>query len=72
MMIVKQYKTKGPVTNTLLPVVALDDAVALVAYGLSMAVANVISSSGSAPVGKLLIAPCIEILAACCLVQCLA
>ena len=56
MMIVKQYKTKGPVTNTLLPVVALDDAVALVAYGLSMAVANVISSSGSAPVGKLLIA----------------
>lgn len=32
MMIVKQYKTKGPVTNTLLPVVALDDAVALVAY----------------------------------------
>ena len=61
MMIVKQYKTKGPVTSTLLPVVALDDAVALIAYGLSMAVANVISSSGSAPVGKLLIAPCIEI-----------
>ena len=47
MMIVKQYKTKGPVTSTLLPVVALDDAVALIAYGLSMAVANVISSSGS-------------------------
>ena len=45
MMIVKQYKTKGPVTSTLLPVVALDDAVALIAYGLSMAVANVISSS---------------------------
>ena len=61
MMIVKQYKTKGPVTNTLLPVVALDDAVALIAYGLSMAVANVISSSGSAPVSKLLIAPCVEI-----------
>ena len=61
MMIVKQYKTKGPVTSTLLPVVALDDAVALIAYGLSMAVANVISSSGSAPVSKLLIAPCVEI-----------
>ena len=61
MMIVKQYKTKGPVTSTLLPVVALDDAVALIAYGLSMAVANVISSSGSAPIGKLLISPCVEI-----------
>ena len=64
MMIVKQYKTKGPVTSTLLPVVALDDAVALIAYGLSMAVANVISSSGSAPVSKLLIAPCVEIFGA--------
>lgn len=62
LMIVKQYKSKGPVTNTLLPVVALDDAVALMAFGVSMAVANVISSHGSAPVGKLLIDPCIEII----------
>ena len=61
LMIVKQYKARGPVTNTLLPVVALDDAVALIAFGLSIAIANVISSKGSAPIGKLLIAPCIEI-----------
>lgn len=61
LMIVKQYKSKGPVTNTLLPVVALDDAVALMAFGISMAVANVISSHGSAPLGKLLIEPCIEL-----------
>lgn len=62
LMIVKQYKAKGPVTNTLLPVVALDDAVALIVFGLSMAIANVISSHGSAPIGKLLIAPVKEIL----------
>ncbi len=62
LMIVKQYKAKGPVTNTLLPVVALDDAVALMAFGISMAVANVISSHGNAPIGKLLIHPCIEII----------
>lgn len=62
LMIVKQYKAKGPVTNTLLPVVALDDAVALMAFGISMAVANVISSHGNAPIGKLLINPCIEII----------
>lgn len=61
LMIVKQYKSKGPVTNTLLPVVALDDAVALMAFGISMAVANVISSHGNAPIGKLLVEPCIEI-----------
>lgn len=62
LMIVKQYKAKGPVTNTLLPVVALDDAVALIMFGLSMAIANVISSHGSAPIVKLLIAPVKEIL----------
>ena len=61
LMIVKQYKSKGPVTNTLLPVVALDDAVALVAFGVSMAAANVISSHGTAPIGKLLLHPLKEI-----------
>lgn len=61
LMIVKQYKARGSVTNTLLPVVALDDAVALMAFGISMAVANVISSHGDAPIGKLLVAPLIEI-----------
>lgn len=62
LMIVKQYKAKGPVTNTLLPVVALDDAVALMAFGISMAAANVISSHGTASIGKLLIAPVIELI----------
>ena len=61
LMIVKQYKAKGPVTNTLLPVVALDDAVALMAFGISMAAANVVSSHGDAPIGKLLVAPLIEL-----------
>ena len=36
LMVVRQYKAKGPVTDTLLPVVAIDDAVALVAFGLSV------------------------------------
>ena len=39
-MVVKQYKAKGPVTETLLSVVALDDAVALIAFGFSMAMVN--------------------------------
>ncbi|MDE6026103.1 MAG: cation:proton antiporter [Lachnospiraceae bacterium] len=62
LMIIKQYKAKGPVTNTLLPVVALDDAVALMAFGVSMAVANVVSAHGKVSVGKLLLEPCIEII----------
>ena len=61
LMIVKQYKAKGPVTSTLLPVVALDDAVALMAFGLSMGVANMIGSKGDAPLGEMLLEPAIEI-----------
>lgn len=61
LMIVKQYKARGPVTQTLLPVVALDDAVALMAFGISMAAAKVISSHGQVSLGKLLIDPVIEL-----------
>ncbi|HHU75118.1 MAG TPA: cation:proton antiporter, partial [Clostridiales bacterium] len=39
LMVVRQYKAQGQVTNTLLPVVAIDDAVALMAFGLSVAIA---------------------------------
>lgn len=62
LMIVKQYKAKGPVSQTLLPVVALDDAVALMAFGISMAVANVIVARGDVSLGRLLLEPCIELL----------
>lgn len=62
LMIVKQYKAKGPVTQTLLPVVALDDAVALMAFGISMAVANVIMAHGKVSFARLMLEPCIELL----------
>ena len=38
-MVVRQYKAKGPLTSTLLPVVAIDDAVALMAYSVSSQIA---------------------------------
>ena len=40
LMVVKQYKAHGPVTKTLLPVVALDDAVGLVLFAISFGVAK--------------------------------
>ena len=62
LMITKQYKSRGPVTNTLLPVVAMDDAVALVAFGLSMALIKVL---GSGSISFLAVMkPLFEILAA--------
>ena len=40
LMVVRQYKAKGPVTNILLPIVALDDAVGLVLFAVSFGVAK--------------------------------
>ncbi len=64
LMVVRQYKAKGPVTETLLPVVAIDDAVALMAFGLSVALAKAITSHGEASLGVTLLEPVIEILGA--------
>lgn len=40
LMVVRQYKAKGPVTELLLPIVALDDAVGLVVFSVSIGVAQ--------------------------------
>jgi Kef-type K+ transport system membrane component KefB len=45
-MVIKEYKAKGPVTDTLLSVVALDDAVALITFGFALAVVNLLNNTG--------------------------
>ena len=40
MMVINQYKAKGPLTDILLPIVALDDAVGLVLFAVSFGVAK--------------------------------
>lgn len=62
LMVVRQYKAKGPVTQTLLPVVALDDAVALMGFGLSVAAAKAIGSKGNVSLMGTLLEPMIEII----------
>lgn len=39
-MIIKQYKSKGPLTRTILPVVAIDDAICVIAFGIAIALAK--------------------------------
>ena len=60
LMVVKQYKAKGPVTETLLPVVALDDAVGLVLFAISFGIAGAINS-GSVSLVSILIEPLLEV-----------
>lgn len=60
LMVVKQYKAKGPVTDMLLPVVALDDAVGLVVFAVSFGVAKSIST-GAVDVLTVVLEPLLEV-----------
>lgn len=61
LMVIKQYKAKGPVTDILLPVVALDDAVGLMIFAVSFGVATSMIN-GDTNVLNLIVEPLIEIL----------
>ena len=60
LMVVRQYKAKGPVTDVLLPVVALDDAVGLVLFAISFGVAKAISS-GTIDMISVIVEPIAEV-----------
>ena len=60
LMVVRQYKAKGPVTDVLLPVVALDDAVGLVVFAISFGVAKAMIS-GSVDLISVIIEPIVEV-----------
>lgn len=60
LMVVKQYKAKGPVTDVLLPVVALDDAVGLVVFAISFGVAKSIST-GAVDILSVILEPLLEV-----------
>lgn len=60
LLVVKQFKAKGPVTNMLLPVVALDDAVGLIIFAVCMGIAKAISGGSLDPV-SIIVNPLIEI-----------
>lgn len=59
-MVIKQYRAKGPVTQTLLSVVAIDDATALILFSLAVAAAQAMTK-GAASLGASLLAPVKEI-----------
>jgi Kef-type K+ transport system membrane component KefB len=61
-MIIKQYRSKGPVTETLLSVVALDDAVALILFGFVAAIVNVMQNPGEISIALTIIRPLLEII----------
>ena len=62
LMVIRQYKAKGPVVDTLIPVVAFDDAVALIAFAILFSVAKSLSGNTALSVMDILVWPLVEIL----------
>ena len=61
-MVINQYKAKGPLTNILLPIVALDDAVGLIVFAVSTGIAKALIS-GSINLVSVIVNPLVEIVA---------
>ena len=61
LMVVRQYKAKGPLTDLLLPIVALDDAVGLVLFAVSFGIAEALGS-GTVDMISVVVNPLLEIL----------
>ena len=61
LMVVRQYKAKGKVTDTLLPVVALDDAVGLILFAISFGIAKAIGV-GKVDMISIIVEPLLEVI----------
>ena len=61
LMVIKQYKAKGKVTQILLPVVALDDAVGLIIFAISFGIARTMQS-GDLNVASVVLEPLLEVI----------
>ena len=60
LMVVRQYKAKGPLVDLLLPIVALDDAVGLVVFAVSFGVAKALNTN-SFDIISIIVDPLVEI-----------
>ena len=61
LMVVRQYKADGPVTRTLLPVVAMDDAICLMTFSISISIAKSLEAEGDVNYASMILTPLIEI-----------
>ena len=61
LMVVRQYKAKGPLTDILLPIVALDDAVGLVIFAISFGISKALIS-GRVDIVSIIVEPLLEVI----------
>ena len=62
LMVVRQYQAKGHLTETLISVVAIDDSVAVLLFGIFVAIANALNPVGDVSIAMQILHPIIEII----------
>ncbi len=62
LLVIQQYKAEGPVTRTLIPVVAFDDGVALIAFAILFALSKVLTIGGTFDFISGILIPILEII----------
>lgn len=61
LLVVRQYKARGPVTETLLPVVAMDDAFGLMIFSIFISIAQAFASGTNPTIATMLLEPLREL-----------
>lgn len=61
LMVINQYKARGPLVDILLPVVAFDDAIGLIVFAISVAVSKVLATGTQITFVSICLLPLIEI-----------
>ena len=61
-MVIRQYRAYGPVTKTILPVVALDDVFGIMAFGIAISIAKILVSGQDVSILTIVGVPLLEIL----------
>lgn len=61
LLVMRQYNAHGPVTRTILPVVALDDVLGIIAFGIAMSLAKLSISTEAFSLSQMIIDPMVEI-----------
>jgi Kef-type K+ transport system membrane component KefB len=62
LLVIRQYRAHGPLTNTILPVVALDDVYGIMAFGIAISVAKLILTGKDISIIQMISGPLLEIL----------
>lgn len=60
-LVIRELKAKGPLVDTILPVIAIDDAMGLMAFGISLSVVKLINTGAEFSFIKMISSPIIEI-----------